>query len=318
MNNTTFVNVYDRVTNKIIADLEQGVCTWQKPWNGENIGTRPLRHNGEPYNGVNILLLWDAMLDKGYLNPIWMTFTQAEQYNAHVRKGEKSTFIVYSNKTTKTDIDEKTGETLEKEVSFLKGYNVFNAEQIEGLPEQFYQPALTQTEINIEKRLDKVEQFIRNTRALIRKGGNRAFYAERKDYVQMPSMDSFKDSEGYYATLLHELSHWTKHKNRLDRSFGHKKWGDEGYAKEELVAEIGAAFLCADLGITPEVRKDHVAYIDHWLKALKNDRKLIFSAAAHAGRAADYLKNLQSKIACVPAQPTTALPQIPTSTQLQL
>jgi len=296
MSETTFVNVYDRVTNKIIADLEQGVRPWQKPWSGENAGNRivrPLRHNGEAYNGVNILLLWDAALEKGYFNPTWMTFAQAEQYKAHVRKGEKSTFIVYSNKTTKMDIDEQTGEQTEKELSFLRAYNVFNVEQIEGLPEQFYQHPQAQTESSLAHHLDDVDTFIRNTKALIRHGGNRAFYAESNDYVQMPLIDAFKDSESYYATLAHEVMHWTKHKSRMDRDFGYKRWGDEGYAKEELVAEIGAAFLCADLGITPETREDHAAYIQSWLKALKDDRKLIFSAAAHATRAVAFLKDKQ-------------------------
>lgn len=308
MTKESFVNVYDRVTNKIIADLEQGVRSWQKPWSGENAGSRiirPRRHNGEPYNGVNVLLLWGATLEKGYLNPTWMTFAQAEQYKAHVRKGEKSTFIVYSNKTTKTDIDDQTGEPTEREVSFLKGYNVFNVEQIEGLPERFHQPAETQTPTTLGQRLDDVDHFIRNTGALIRHGGNRAFYAEGNDYVQMPLIDAFKDSESYYATLAHEVTHWTKHKTRLDRDFGRKDWGDEGYAKEELVAEIGSAFLCADLGITPEIRDDHAAYIDHWLKALKDDRKLIFSAAAHATRSVEFLKSKQ------PAPDQTFRPETP-------
>ncbi len=297
MTKETFVNVYDRVTSKIIADLEQGVRPWQKPWSGENAGcriVRPLRHNGEPYNGVNVLLLWGATLEKGYLNPTWMTFAQAEEYGAHVRKGEKSSFIVYANKTKKTETDEHTGESEEKECSFLRGYNVFNIDQIEGLPERFYKHATHQPEPTLGQRVDEVDHFIRNTGALIRHGGNRAFYAESTDYVQMPLIDAFKDSESYYATLSHEVTHWTKHKTRLDRDFGRKDWGDKGYAKEELVAEIGSAFLCADLGITPEICEDHAAYIDHWLKALKDDRKLIFSAAAHATRAVEFLKSKQS------------------------
>jgi antirestriction protein ArdC len=294
------LNIYDRVTQKIIADLEQGVRPWQKPWSGDNAGpriVRPKRHNGEPYNGVNILLLWDAAIERGFQNPTWMTFMQAEEYGAHVRKGEKSSFVVYANKIAKTEKDEKTGEDVEKQIPFIRGYNVFNVEQIEGLPDKF--SAQSGLPISAPKvgRLENIDHFLKNTGAIIRHGGDRAYYAEGSDHIQMPFIDAFKDGESYYATLTHEATHWTKHDTRLKRDFGRVKWGDEGYAKEELVAELGAAFLCADLGITPEVMVDHAAYIDHWLKALKDDRKLIFSAAAHATRAVEFLKAKQPIIA---------------------
>jgi antirestriction protein ArdC len=120
-----------------------------------------------------------------------------------------------------------------------------------------------------------------------------AFYQPDRDIVQMPDFQAFRDPEGYYATLLHELTHWTRHKSRMDRSFGRNRWGDEGYAAEELVAEMGAAFICADLQITPTVRKDHAAYIQSWLKVLKNDKRAIFTAASYAQKAADYLHSLQ-------------------------
>lgn len=296
MTEPTKLNVYDRVTHKIIADLEQGVRSWQKPWSGDNAATRimrPLRHNGEAYNGVNVLLLWDAALRGGYQNPTWMTFKQAEAYGAHVRKGEKSSFIVYADKITKLEADSVTGADVERHIPFMRGYNVFNVEQIEGLPERFLIRPDALTETPLIERLVSVDDFMTNTGAVIRHGGGRAYYAEGSDHIQMPSFDAFKDAESYYATLAHETTHWTKHKSRLDRDFGRVVWGDEGYAKEELVAEIGAAFLCADLGITPEIREDHAAYIDHWLKALKNDKKLIFTAAAHATRAVEFMKARQ-------------------------
>ena len=124
-------------------------------------------------------------------------------------------------------------------------------------------------------------------------GGNQAYYAIGADYVQMPPFEAFKDAESYYATLAHEMTHWTRHQTRLDRDFGRKRWGDEGYAMEELVAELGSAFLAADLALTPEPREDHAAYIGSWLKVLKQDKRAIFSAAAHAQKAADYLASLQ-------------------------
>jgi len=304
-------NIFDRVTQKIIADLEQGVRPWQKPWDsGMAAGRiiRPRRHNGEPYNGMNILLLWGAAIDNGFQNPTWMTFKQATDYGGHVRKGEKSSLVVYADKIVRTEEDASTGEDMEKIIPFLKGYNVFNAEQIEGLPEQFQFKPEPKPDGNIINRLEPVESFVRHTGALIRHGGNRAYYANSSDHVQMPPIEAFADAEGYYATLTHELTHWTKHPDRLARDFGRKTWGDEGYAKEELVAEIGAAFLCADLGITPETRADHAAYIDSWLQALKNDRKLIFTAASHASKAVEFLKNRQ------PAPECTATPSIATTT----
>ena len=307
-------SVFDRVTQKIIADLEQGVRPWQKPWSGDNAAShivRPRRHNGEPYNGVNILLLWDAAIAGGYQNPTWMTFKQADEYGAHVRKGEKAALVVYANKITKTETDAATGKDVEREIPFLRGYHVFNVEQIDGLPDKFQPtPAALVVPSNISW-IENVEHFIRNTGAVIRHGGDKAYYAEGSDHVQIPFIDAFKDSESYYATITHEVTHWTKHKDRLNRDFGRVVWGDEGYAKEELVAEIGAAFLCADLGITPEIREDHAAYIETWLKALKNDKKLIFTAAAHASRAVEFLKAKQPNLtpAIKQAETQGALPE---------
>ncbi len=151
------------------------------------------------------------------------------------------------------------------------------------------------------QRIAVADRFFANTRADIRHGGNHAYYATEADRVQMPPFEFFKDAESYCSTLAHELTHWTKHPSRLDRDFGRVKFGDTGYAREELVAEIGAAFLCCDLGITPEPRDDHAAYLDHWLKVLKADNRAIFQAASHAQRAVDYLHNLQLVRANCPA-----------------
>lgn len=294
MSDINKLNIFDRVTHKIVSDLEQGIRPWQKPWSShpaDSAFCRPSRHNGEPYRGVNILLLWDAALERGYQHPTWMTLKQAEAYGARVRKGERATWIVYANKVTKTEISGATGDKTEKQVHFLRGYSVFNAEQIDDLPEKFF----LKNNANLVP-LEQVDHFIRNTGATIRYGGDHAYYSEVNDYVQIPFLDQFKDRESYYATLAHEITHWTKHESRLNRDFGRFFWGDEGYAKEELVAEIGAAFLCADLGITPEIRQDHAGYLEPWLKALKDDRKLIFAAASHATRAISYLKSLQPTI----------------------
>ena len=286
-------DVYTRVTERIIADLEQGVRTWLKPWHSEHAAgriTRPLRHNGKPYNGINILLLWGEALAKGYAAPIWMTFKQAQELGGHVRKGERGSLVVYANRITKTETNE-AGEDTEREIPFMKGYTVFNVEQVEGLPAHYYaQPV---NPLPVSERIEAADAFMTATGAAIHHGGNSAYYAPARDLIQLPPFEAFKDKESYYATALHELTHWTKHKDRLERDFSAKRFGDTGYAREELVAELGAAFLCADLGITPEIRDDHAAYLGHWLNVLKEDKRAIFSAAAHAQRAADYLKGLQ-------------------------
>jgi antirestriction protein ArdC len=289
-------DVYTRVTGKIIADLEQGVCTWMKPWNAGNTAgriTRPLRHNGIAYSGINILMLWAEAMDKGFTAPTWMTFRQALELKANVRKGEKGSLVVYANSITRTEENDK-GEEAEREIHYMKGYTVFNVEQIEGLPEHYYgKPEVPTTPV---ERIDHAEAFFKATEADIRYRGDRAFYSNDGDYIQMPVIEAFRDAESFYATLAHESTHWTKHSSRLDRSFGRKVWGDdEGYAHEELVAELASAFLCADLGITPEVRDDHAAYIANWLQVLRNDKRAIFQAASHAQRAVEYLHSLQPR-----------------------
>jgi len=289
-----FRDVYSRITTKIIADLEQGVRPWHRPWNADHLAgriTRPLRHNGIPYQGINVVVLWCTSVAKGYACPFWLTFKQAQALGGNVKKGEHGELVVYADRITRTETDAK-GEESERTIPFMKGYTVFNAEQCENLPAHFTAMAEAPA-LPLSQRIEAADQFFAATGAVIRHGGARAYYAESPDYVQMPPFETFRDPESYAATLAHELTHWTKHPTRLARDMGRVRWGDEGYAKEELVAELGSAFLCADLGITPEVREDHAAYIASWLKALHGDKRLIFTAAGHAQRAADYLHGLQ-------------------------
>lgn len=286
-------DVYTRVTERIIADLEKGIRPWMKPWHAEHAAgriNRPLRHNGTPYRGMNVLLLWGEAMDKGYVAPIWMTFKQALELNACVRKGEHGSLVVFANTVTRTETDDK-GEDVEREIPFMKGYTVFNVEQIDGLPLHYY--AQPENPLPASERIEKADHFLTATGATINHGGNSAYYAPARDVIQLPPFEAFRDKESYYATALHELTHWTKHESRLARDFGRQRFGDTGYAREELVAELGAAFLCADIGITPEIRADHADYLGHWLQVLKEDKRAIFSAAAHAQRAADFLQQLQ-------------------------
>lgn len=295
-------DIYTRITNQIVAELEQGVRPWMKPWDAAHVAgpvSRPLRGNGIPYGGINVLMLWVAAMERGYAAPIWMTYRQAKELGAHVKKGERGNLVVYANTITRTETDTATGEEETREIPFMKGYSVFNVEQIEGLPAHFH--AKAQSFTNEDERSARAESFFASTGAEIRHGGNRAFYTPSEDFVQMPEFEDFRDGPAYYATLAHECTHWTRHEKRLDRDFGRKKWGDEGYAMEELVAELGAAFLCADLELTPQLREDHAPYIAGWLKVLKEDKRAIFSAAAHAQKAADYLHGLQQEDSAIAA-----------------
>jgi len=292
-NESARADIHSRITSRIIDDLERGLRPWFKPWGSTHTTdrmTRPLRHNGQPYSGINVVLLWSEAVARGFTSPIWMTFRQAHALGAHVRKGEAGSTVVYANRVTKTETGDN-GDPVQREIAFLKAYTVFCVEQIDGLPEHYYsRPAVILDPI---ARIERVDAFCSATRADIKHGGAQAYYALSSDYVQMPPFETFHDAEAYYATLGHELVHWTRHPSRLDRDFGRKRWGDDGYAREELVAELGSAFLCADLAITPEVREDHAAYIASWLKVLRNDKRFVVSAAAHAQRAVDFLHRLQ-------------------------
>ena len=293
MTDSNKTDIYTRVTDKIIADLEKGQRTWLPRWQGKHAAgpvSRPLRQNGTPYRGMNTLLLWAVSMEKGFISPIWMTYKQAQELGANVRKGEKGSLVVYANTLNKTETNED-GKDVEQKIPFMRGYTVFNVEQVEGLPAHYYaQPV---NPLPVEQRMEAADRFVKATGADIRYGGYSAFYAPDPDFIQMPHFETFTDKEAFYATILHECCHWTKHKTRLDRDFGKSKFGGENYAREELVAELGAAFLCADLGITPEVREDHAAYFDSWWVVLKNDKRAIFIAAVQAQRAADYLSGLQ-------------------------
>ena len=291
-------DVYTRITETVLSHLEQGVRPWLKPWHAEHAAgriARPLRANGVPYRGINVLSLWMEAEANGYATPIWITYKQAQELKAHVRKGERGSLVVYASKTTRTEIDSVTGNETERDIPFLKGYTVFNVEQVEGLPPQYY--ATAPHTLDPVQRIASADAFFAAIRATINHGGGRAYYNGSRDFIQMPPFEAFKDAESYYATLAHEATHWTKHESRLNRDFGRKRWGDEGYAMEELVAELGAAFVSSDLALASAVRTDHAHYIASWIKVLNDDKRAIFTASAHAQRAADYLNGLQDQIA---------------------
>jgi len=234
-------DLYARVTDAIVADLEAGVRPWVKPWSADPLSgrvSRPLRACGLPYSGVNVLLLWSEAAACGYASSTWMTFHQALALGGQVRRGAHGATVVYANRIRRTEMG-RDGADVERSIPFLKAYTVFNVEQIDGLPAEFQAPPPARP--TPERRIPRAHAFFAATGARIRYGGDQAYYALDRDYVQVPFEAAFPDIEDFYATLAHECVHWTRHPTRLDRDFGRRRWGDTGYAREELVVRRGGA-----------------------------------------------------------------------------
>jgi antirestriction protein ArdC len=290
-------DLYARITDRIIAELERGVRPWVQPWAAANMAgriTRPLRHNGQPYTGINVLLLWSEAVARSFRSPIWMTFKQASDLGAHVRKGETGSTVVYASRFTKT-LTDTHGDEVERDIPFLKAYTVFCVDQIDGLPEHYYgRPAAVASTI---ERNAHADAFFANTGAIVRHGGSMAFYAPLSDHIQMPLIESFRDTDSYVAVRAHETVHWTAPVHRVNRDLSRYGKDRSERAREELIAELGSCFLCADLGISPELepRPDHASYLASWLEVLSSEKRFIFSAAAHAQRAVAYLHDQQPK-----------------------
>lgn len=299
-------DVYERITAQIVAALEEGTRPWMKPWAGGSAPARPLRQNGIPYRGINTVLLWMETAAKGYASPFWLTYKQADALGAHVRKGEKAALVVYAGAIEKTDRND-AGEDIERRIPFMKGYSVFNADQIEGLPAHYHPAVAPRPTLAEADRLPQVEAFFAATGADIRESKRGAFYSPAEDFIGMPPFGAFLSPEKHATTLAHECIHWTRHETRLNRDFGRKAWGDEGYAREELVAELGSAFLSADLNLSIEPRDDHASYIASWIEVLKNDKRAIFQAASFAEKATAYLHSLQPGAAEAEAEDADAL-----------
>jgi antirestriction protein ArdC len=280
-NSTKRRDVYAEVTDRIIAELEAGTVPWVKPWTA---AANSMPHNavsGRAYNGVNVLLCWATQMHKGYASNGWLIFKQAQELGGHVRKGEKGTAIVFwkFNKRTERGAD---GTEKVTTIPMARVYTVFNVEQCEGIE----LPKREVVELTEHERHEHAEQLMVASGVDIRHGGGRAFYSPGSDYVQLPELGKFAEAAGYYATAMHELTHSTGHKSRLDRDLS-GRFGTESYAAEELVAELGAAFLCAELGIAGDLR--HAGYIESWLRVLKQDKRAIFTASSMATKAAAYL-----------------------------
>lgn len=296
-------DIYQKITDQIIASLEAGVAPWHRPWSAGNATGRitlPIRSSGVPYQGINTILLWCEAVSQGYQSPSWVTFKQAKALGGSVRKGEHGSMVVYADRFTKKGED-ANGEEVEKTIPFLKAYTVFNADQVDGLPDQFY--AKAQPVLDAVKRDEAADAFFRATGADVRHGGNKCFYVPSMDYVQMAPYETFADPVRYYGTLSHEVvGHWSGHPSRLNRDLS-GKFGSRAYAYEEMAAEIASAMTCAELGLEPVVHEDHASYIATWLKLLHDHPKAIVSAASMAQRAVEFVKSFQPKSAVQEALP---------------
>jgi antirestriction protein ArdC len=284
-------SLYEGVTNRIIAELSQGCVPWVQPWGGgEDRGAArvALPRNAltlRGYSGINILILWASVIEHGYPSQGWLTFRQALSAGGSVRKGESGTGVVYADRFTPEAEKRRSRETDEdpKSVPFLKRFTLFNVAQCDGLPDNLAADPAPLPEREI---VPVAERVITASGVPFRIGGTKAFYVPSTDTVQVPPQPAFFDQINYYRTALHELTHATGHASRLARDLTHP-FGSKDYAREELVAEIGSAFLCAALGIVPTVR--HSDYIGAWLVVLREDSRAIFRAASQASRAADWL-----------------------------
>jgi len=295
-------SIYDDITSRIIAELEAGRLPWVQPW-GTASAKAPLAlprnaATSRQYSGINILILWGAVVQQGYPTQAWLTFRQALALGGNVRKSERGTTVVYADRFTPEDEKRRARETGEApgQIPFLKRFTVFNAAQCEGLPEEIAVVAPPPPPGMIEPQ---VEALIRATGIDFRIGGDRAFYVPALDYVQVPPPQAYFEPINWHRTALHELGHATGHASRLGRDFS-GSFGTKAYAFEELVAEMNAAFCCASLGIVPTVR--HADYIGSWLEVLREDNRAIVRAASQASKAADWLlANLPEPPAAVSA-----------------
>jgi antirestriction protein ArdC len=282
-------NLYRDITDKIIAELEQGIVPWVQPWtSNRQLCPLGLPVNGltrRSYSGINILLLWSALEERGFASPYWVTFKQCIAMGGTVRNGEKGTHVYFADKFVPQKEKARAKETGDEPnaIAFLKRYTVFNAEQCDGLPKGLVAAPVAKTEWQI---VPEAEALIVATRADFRIGGDQAFYVPSDDFIRIPQASDFTDTINWYRTAFHELGHWTGHKTRLDRRLT-TKFGTQDYAREELVAEMATAFVCASLGIVPTV--SHADYIGNWLAVLKEDAKAIVRAASLATKASDFI-----------------------------
>ena len=288
---TSRVSLYDEVTDRIVRELEQGCVPWVRPWqsSGVALGLPRSAATRKFYSGINVLILWDAVIKRGFASQEWLTFRQALSLGGHVRKGEHGTAICYADRFIPKKEQERARDAGDEPnaVPFLKRFIVFNVEQCDGLPGHVVAAPkpVAPSELSPE-----AETLIAATGAKFVEGGGEAFYHRGEDFIRLPYRETFLSPADYYCTALHELGHWTAHPSRLNRDLQHR-FGSSAYAREELIAELTSAFLCAHLNIVPQIR--HADYLGHWLQILKEDSRAIFHATSQASKATDFILAFQ-------------------------
>lgn len=286
---TTRSTVYEVITDHIIRQLEAGVVPWRKPWSARTDMPRSI--HGRPYRGINVFLT----LLRGYSDPRWLTFKQAQERGGRVRKGEKGTPLVLWKTTTVREQDPDTGETREKQVPFARYFTVFNVEQCDGLNVEPWRPAPAEVPATVIETAQAIIDGMPNAPELRYDGGDRAYYVPATDVIHLPRRSTFRTQEEFYSTAFHEMGHSTGHRSRCNRAgvaeFDH--FGSDRYGREELVAEMTAAFLCGEADIAPATIGNNAAYIGSWLRSLREDSRAVVIAAAQAQKAADYILNRQ-------------------------
>ncbi|MHB1608448.1 MAG: ArdC family protein [Acidiferrobacter thiooxydans] len=277
-------DIHQAITDRIIEAMEQARGTGRRLWDSQP--SLPLNlTTGKPYTGINILMLWSAALQNGYTSPYWLTYKQAADKGGQVRKGEHGTHCVFYKPWEAESTNHETGETEIVKGAVLKGFTVFNLDQIDNI-----EAPATEARAPFEA-IEDAERILAASPAPIKTGGTQACYIPSRDEIRLPAREAFISAESFYSVALHEMTHSTGHKSRLDRDFS-GRFGDAAYAFEELIAEMGSAFLAADLGIIGSTLQDHADYLAHWIAILKSDKKAILTAAAQASKAHGFIKAL--------------------------
>ena len=279
-------DLFGEVSARILSELESGALPWVKPWAataGQNMPQNAVTNR--PYSGCNVILLW-LTRDRGWTTPRFLTYQQATQAGGYIRKGEHGTRVYFVKQLQIKDGEGEDADT--RLVPMLREYTVFNVAQCENLPDSIKAGKPMRVR-NPDTRHTLADDFLRSTGAEIRNGNGEAYYVPSQDFISMPSFEAFKGADHFYNVAFHELTHWTGHKSRLDRDLRHR-FGERAYAAEELVAELGAAFLCAEFGIDGDVR--NAGYIQTWIGLLKADKRAFFTACSKAQAATDYLRGL--------------------------
>jgi antirestriction protein ArdC len=278
-------DIFQRVTDQIVEAIEAGTETYRLPWRASGgFPCSPINAvSKRPYRGINVVILWATAEQKGYKSGVWATFKQWQEMGAQVRKGEKSAHVAFWKFFDKEQSQGTEGDkTKNDKIPMARDYFVFNAEQVDGF-QKTEAPTLSRA-----VRIGRAESFFQTLGVDPRPGGNRAYYCPTSDAVHMPPFEAFREPLFYYSVLSHESTHWSGAPHRLNRDLS-GRFHTESYAMEELVAELGAAFLCSELGLPTDPRQDHAPYIASWLKVLKNDKRAIFTAAAKAQEAVDWM-----------------------------